>query len=219
MVRKAWFWYVLVCAVADQAFGQNAFQQPQETRVPGGRFVFVPDPPAGPPVADPAFQAPQPQAVTPAPVYQPPLQVYQHPQGCQCAQPACRARLLCQHQRTFIERKLLEKRTTVTVTETERPLPTRVIDSCSPSQRPCLQQRQGWQPYPWRPYQQYGYAYRPQAFSIAGLFGFNSGVYLRTGGNGGYGGYAGYGGGYPPPYAQSGQNYGGAQSWYGGRQW
>ena len=227
MLRSVCFWCIWM--IASQCFGQE--RQPlKETKVLGGTIVetFVPDPPKGP-VPDPAFQAPQSHAVIPTPIYeQPQPQSYQHPPGCRCAAPACRARLLnqFQHQRTFIEQKLLEKRTTVTVrvTETEQQLPAWVIESYPQPQRQRPQQNPCCPPYGNRPafqrqggYGGYAYWQRPQGIFSA-LFGFNSGISVRTtGGNQGYRGYGAYGGGYPP-YAQSGQNYGGSKPWYGGRQ-
>lgn len=230
MLRRFVFWYVIVCAIAGQAFGQDNRPPLKETKVLGGTIVetFVPDQPLQP-IANPAFQQQQqaqPQYVVPPqqqgfPVYQQAVP-YQHQHSQECGCPVCARRILSQQTRE--RSKTIREITTVVVVEETHPA--RVINTSppqhiTPSQRQFIPSCDPCGPYGRRPqYQQQGgysgYAYRPQGISLAGLFGFNSGVYLRiTHGNQRYGGYGG--GGYPPPYAQSGYGYGGNQPWYGGR--
>ncbi len=212
MCRRFWFWYVIAVAATGQAFGQD---RPflKETKVLGGRIVetFVPDLPLTP-VPDPAFQQAAPQASVPTPVYQSPPQpqIYQHQNGCGC--PVCQRRILSQQVRE--RSKTIREITTVIVVEERHPIQVINIPPL-----PVYVPPPRWEFVPPRPpqnsrgpyeYGQYplqgGYAYRPQGFSLAALFGINSGVYLRSG----YG-YS------PPPYAQSGYSYGGNHPWYGGR--
>lgn len=212
MFRSMCFCLALVCTMT--AFGQQ--RQQVSVQVNGGRIVgeFVPD---GQQVAPPVV-----------------VQQHQHVSNCSCVK--CKRAVAGKTKQVFSE-----TRTTVVTTEhfvDEHPVqffnesppvrPTPQRNLCPP-QNPCVQPRQsggglipwnqgfvGYQPQrqccpPWRQPIHNGFSGRQGGRSVAvnggfSLFGFGPQINMSAGHQ-------------PPPYAQSGHNYGGAQSWYGGRQW